>query len=206
MDADVKLVVGVGGTTRPGSSSEAALRLALALARGGGATTEIFDGAVLAGLPMYDPAASARTDEALRLVDAVRRADAVVISSAGYHGSIAGVVKNAVDYIEDLREDDRPYLDGRAVGCMATGAGWQAVVNTLHALRSVTHALRGWPTPIGVAIKTVPPVFAADGTCTDEHVRVQVGLMVAQILSFGGATERERVPALGAGGGETVDS
>ena len=64
-------------------------------------------------------------------------------------------MKNAIDLLEDLRGDSRVYLDGRAVGCIVTAAGWQGCNTTLGAMRGIVHALRGWPTPLGVT--STPP-------------------------------------------------
>jgi FMN reductase len=149
-------VVGIGGTTRIDSSSERALRTALAAAERHGATTELFAAESL-DLPMYVPDAAVRTDKARRLIDALAKCDAVIIASPGYHGGPSGLIKNALDYVEDLREDIRRYFDGRAVGCIACASGWQASTTTLVALRSIVHALRGWPTPLGVCINTAAP-------------------------------------------------
>jgi FMN reductase len=146
-------VVGIGGTTRSNSSSEWALRAALAAAERHGAETELFAAEAL-DLPMYVPDAPLRTDKARHLIGALARCDAVIIASPGYHGGPSGLIKNALDYVEDLREDVRPYFHGRAVGCIACASGWQATTTTLVALRSIVHALRGWPTPLGVCINT----------------------------------------------------
>ena len=154
-------VVGIGGTTRGNSSSERALRAALAAAEEHGAETELFAADAL-DLPMYVPDTTVRTNKARHLVDALARCDAVIIASPGYHGGPSGLVKNALDYVEDLREDARPYLDGRAVGCIACASGWQATTTTLVALRSIVHALRGWPTPLGVCINTSAQAHEAD--------------------------------------------
>ena len=48
-------VVGLGGTVRTGSSSEQALRIAVARAAAQGASTRVFGGSELAALPMYAP-------------------------------------------------------------------------------------------------------------------------------------------------------
>lgn len=149
------LVVGFGGTTREGSSSERALRSSLAAAERAGADTVLIAAWELE-FPMYRPDAEG-TSVADRFTDAIRRADGVIIASPGYHGAMSGLVKNALDYIEDLRGDARPYLDGRAVGCISCAHGWQATTTTLVSLRSVVHALRGWPTPLGVAINSAEP-------------------------------------------------
>ena len=72
-----------------------------------------------------------------------------MITSPGYHGTVSGLVKNALDYLEELRGDQRPYLDGRAVGLIAVARGWQASVSTLGTLRQVVHALRGLADTVG---------------------------------------------------------
>ncbi|RLK59943.1 NADPH-dependent FMN reductase [Actinokineospora cianjurensis] len=176
-------VVGIGGSLRADSQSERALRIALAGAAEAGAKTTALSGTDLV-LPFYDPAVPDRTDAARRLVDELREADGVILVSPGYHGTVSGLVKNALDYVEDLREDERVYLDGRAVGCVATAAGWQAAVNTLTALRSVTHALRGWPTPLGAAINTIGTKFDETGGCTDPNVPTTLRTIGLQVAEF----------------------
>ncbi len=176
-------VVGIGGSVRPDSQSERVLHAALEGARESGAKVRAITGADLA-LPFYDPHVTDRSPLATELVEALRGADGVLISSPGYHGMVSGLVKNALDYVEDMRDDERPYLHGRAVGCIGTAHGWQATVTTLQALRSVVHALRGWPTPLGVAINSSEPVFAADGTIADEAIALQLDLVGRQVLEF----------------------
>lgn len=69
-----------------------------------------------------------------------------LIWAAAHHGSVSGLIKNALDYIEDTTKEERVYLEGRTVGCIACAYGWQATGSTLNALRTIVHALRGWPT------------------------------------------------------------
>lgn len=177
------LVVGVGGTTREGSSTERALRHALAACEREGAETLLFAAGDL-DLPMYAPERPERTPEALALVDALRRADGVVIASPGYHGGISGLVKNALDYTEDIRDDERPYFDGRAVGCIVCAYGWQATMTTLISLRSIVHALRGWPTPLGVVINSADTVFDGEGNLTSPTLEQQLTLLGKQVVEF----------------------
>jgi FMN reductase len=176
-------VVGIGGTVRAGSSSEQALRIALARAAAAGATTRVFAGAELARLPMYAPDAGDGGPVARDLVAHLRRADGVVIASPGYHGSISGLVKNALDYTEDMRDDALPYLADRSVGLIVTAYGWQAAVTTLTALRAVVHALRGWVTPYGAAVNSLQTGFA-EGTCTDPRVVEQLHTVADEVVRF----------------------
>ncbi|GGM05593.1 NADPH-dependent FMN reductase [Nakamurella endophytica] len=175
-------IVGIGGSVDPGSQSGYALEAVLARARDGGAEVSSFTGRGLDFPPYHSGAQPPPT--ARDYVEAVRAADAVVISSPGYHGTVSGLVKNALDYLEELRTDDRPYLHGRAVGLIAVARGWQAAVTTLTTLRQVTHALRGWPTPLGMAVNSAVTRFDATGATEDGAVRTAVGLLTRQLLDF----------------------
>lgn len=177
------LIVGIGGTMRPGSGSEAALRIALGEADLRGCQTVCFAGSALS-LPMYDPTDPTRAQDAQALVEALREADGVIISSPGYHGSVSGMIKNALDYVEDTAKDEkRVYFDGLPIGCIAVAYGWQAAVNTLRTLRDIAHSLRGYPTPYGSAINAADRVFA-DGRCTDETVANGLRLVGAQVVDM----------------------
>lgn len=173
-------IVAIGGTVNPGSTTEQALRLAAAAAAAGGADLKVFGGAYLASLPHYGSEAHAKGDGS-ELVEAVRQADGVLIAAPGYHGTISGLVKNALDYLEDLSKDERPYLDGRAVGLIATAYGDQATMSTLFAMRSIVHALRGWPTPMGATIRTYRGLFSPDGECLEDRARMQLELVGQQV-------------------------
>ena len=176
-------IVAVGGTLRPGSSTEKAMQHVLNAAERAGARTRLISGPALQ-LPMYEPDNPERTDAARDLVAQLALADGIILGSPGYHGSISGLIKNALDYAEDLRGDRRPYFSGRAVGCIATGGGWPGAVNTLGALRDIVHALRGWPTPLGAAINSSEGVFDDDGQCVVPRVSQMLDLIAAEVLGF----------------------
>jgi len=177
-------IVGIGGTTRAGSSTEKALRYALKQCESRGAATICFGAEDLVAMPHFAPENPDRADVAQRMIKELRDADGIILASPGYHGTISGLVKNALDYTEDMRSDDHAYFSGRAVGCIATGAGWQGTMTTLITLRSIVHSLRGWPTPLGVAINTSTPIFSADGEPTDERVATNLRTLSEEVLSF----------------------
>ena len=177
-------IVGLGGSTRAASTTERAMLVALKAAEDAGARTEYFGGPFLCKLPIYSPENQKRTPEEQQLVEAIRKADGVIVATPGYHGGISGLVKNALDLLEELREDKRPYLDGRAVGCIVTAFGWQTTGMTLMALRGVVHALRGWPTPLGAALNTAEPLFDSSGACTDARSAMQLATVGRQVVEF----------------------
>jgi FMN reductase len=170
------LIVGIGGSTNPTSVTNRLLDACLAEVATRGARTASITGAELAELPIYagdaDPALVAP------LIDLVRAADCVVIGTPGYHGGMSGLVKNALDHLELLRDDDRPYLDGRAVGVIVTAAGWQACGTALVSVRSAIHSLRGWPTPFGVTVNS------AEQSPDDERVTGALHVLASQLVQF----------------------
>ena len=177
------LILGLGGTARRGSSTERLLRASLAAAEEAGAQTEIVAGDDLE-MPIYAPGTTDRDAKAKRLVDLFRRMDGIIIATPAYHGSLSGLVKNALDYTEDLRADERVYFDNCAVGCICCAGGWQAAGQTLTALRSIAHALRGWPTPFGAMVNSSLPIFGENGEVADESVAMQLQIVGRQVVEF----------------------
>ena len=187
---DKPLIVGIGGTIGAVSSTERALRIALDAVEREGFATRLFGGEDMARLPLYDPRATSRTSQEREFVDAVRKASGVIIASPGYHGSLSGVVKNALDLLEETAKDNRPYLADMPVGLIATAYGWQATGSTIAALRSIVHALRGWPTPFAAAINTQVTRFDEQGGATDPAVVEQLCLIGKQVARFAPLVER----------------
>ncbi|MGB3633378.1 MAG: NAD(P)H-dependent oxidoreductase [Rubrobacteraceae bacterium] len=163
-------VVGIGGTLRENSTSLGALKRVLQAAEEDGAHTELLDLREL-NLPMYVPGKSLQEyDENVgRFLESVRESDALVIGTAAYHGTLAGVTKNALDFIQFLSRDESPYLDGKVVGLVATAGGDQAATNATGALVNVVHALRGLVAPLMVPIPKSWQISDEEGNITDEN-------------------------------------
>jgi len=177
-------ILGIGGTSRPGSSSERALRVALDAAASLGCDTQLLGGDFITALPIYDVEHTQRTREERLLVEAVLRCDGIIVSSPGYHGTVSGPIKNALDLVEETAKAERVYLEGRAFGAIVSAYGWQACGTTLVTLRSVAHALRAWPTPFGATINATTPLFDADGACLDAAIEAQLRLVATQVVDF----------------------
>ena len=187
-------VVGIGGTLREGSSSLGALRRALDSAEDVGAEVELLDLRELA-LPMYEPGRPLDDygPEVRRFVEAVRGADALILSTAAYHGTLAGVTKNALDFTQFLARDERPYFDGRIVGLISTAGGDQAATNANGAMINVVHALRGIVAPLMVTIPQAWRITDGDGNITDENQGGRLDQLGALVVELA-----ELVPAVSA--------
>lgn len=164
-------VVGIGGTLRDGSTGLRALEEALRAAEEAGATTGLLDLRELA-LPMYEPGKPLQEygENVKEFVEAMRGADAMLWSTAAYHGTLAGVTKNALDFTQFMARDERPYLQDKVIGLIATAGGGMAGVNALNAMVNVVHALRGVAAPLSVPVAQSWRVFDEEGNIRDEEV------------------------------------
>ena len=176
-------IIGIGGTPRANSSTERALALALRTAETGGASTRMFGGEFLERLPHFNPGPGGPSPAQAELADAVRAADGIILATPGYHGSLSGVVKNALDTLELTRNDATPYFHGKPVGIIITADGAQAAGTTLMAVRAIIHAMRGWPTPFGAALNA-KDLFDDIGECREAKDAWQLGLVADQVMEF----------------------
>jgi FMN reductase len=184
-------ILALGGSTKPMAASERALRFAAAAASAAGADVRLVTGRELM-IPIYDTESSVRHVDAQRIIDELREADGIIVSTPGYHGGLSGMVKNALDYAEDLRHDARPYLEGRAVGCVVVAHGWQTAVGGLNQLRQTIHSLRGWPTPLGCAINDAEGLVGTDIESSDAALMQQLAIVGQQVTQFAFAQQALR--------------
>jgi chromate reductase len=96
-------ILGIAGSLRRGSHNRRLLRAA-GVALPPGAVLAEWDG--LAGLPAFDEDNENDPPEAVReLLDAIDRADALLIATPEYNASLPGALKNALDWAS------RPFPD-----------------------------------------------------------------------------------------------
>jgi azobenzene reductase len=134
-------------------------------------------------LPFYDPNLEVITDEhVLRMLNAVKEADGVILCTPEYHGGITGVLKNALDYM------GKEHFDGTVVLSMVS-AGGAVGVSSLQQLQSTVRYVHGINCPEWVSIGGDQRKFRADGSPEFDHVsaRVQktVAYFVHMIKAFG---------------------
>ncbi len=188
-------VVGIGGTLREGSRGLLALKEALRVAEEAGATTELLDLREL-DLPMYEPDKPFEEygEKVRELVEAMRGADALLWSTAAYHGTLAGLTKNALDFAQFLARDERPYLQDKVVGLIATASGGMGAVNAINAMVSIIHALRGVAAPLSVPVTPSWKAFDEEGNIRDEGVARRLeslGRLVVEMAAKLGSGARE---------------
>ncbi len=90
-------ILGVSGSMRENSNSARALGIMLEAARVRGAETRLLD-LREADLPMFRPRNPVISESVFEANEAVNWADAFLLASPDYHGSMSGAMKNFLDY------------------------------------------------------------------------------------------------------------
>ncbi len=173
-------VVGLCGSLRPGSWTRAALTIALAGAQEKGATTELLD------LRDYDlPLCTGEEEDPVqntlgiqRLRQRVAEASGIVLATPNYHGTLSGVLKNALDLMSS-RE-----FEGKVVGLVGVSGGRTGATSTLNTLRAIGRTLHAWVVPWEAWVYNASAAFTVDGNLSDaatEQRLKEVGRRVARL-------------------------
>lgn len=127
-------ILGISGSFRRDSHNTRLLRAA-ALALPPGVELELFDG--LAAVPSYceDADADPAPDAVARLREQIAGADALLIATPEYNGSIPGVLKNAIDWASRPFPDNA--LRGKPVAVIGASTGLFGAVWAQAELRKV---------------------------------------------------------------------
>jgi FMN reductase len=156
-------IVGIGGSLRPDSSSYQVLAVAIQRVQALGASTEILDLREM-DLPFCDGGEDyPGYPDVIRLRETVQEADGLILATPEYHGSVSGVLKNALD----LMSFDQ--LSGKVTGLISV-LGGQSNSNALNDLRVIMRWVHGWVIPEQIAIGQSWKAFGEDGKLLDEKL------------------------------------
>lgn len=84
-----------------------------------------------------------------------------------YHGSMTGVMKNCLDWLECTANYPKPYLTGKKVGLVCWADGVQAMQG-INAMDAVAKSLRAWTVPYSVPIQRFD-LFDENGVISDNY-------------------------------------
>ncbi|MCA9736628.1 MAG: NAD(P)H-dependent oxidoreductase [Gemmatimonadetes bacterium] len=162
-------IVGIPGSLRAGSYNRALLRAAAELAPSDLAI-ELFD---IAEVPLYN--ADLDTDEARpasvrALKDAVDSADGVLLAAPEYNYGVAGVLKNALDWVS--RPGFRSPFRDKPTGMMGAAPGLSGTMRGQEQLKLNLLGMAAAPFPHpGVVVPRCREKFDEDLRLTDDSVR-----------------------------------
>ena len=136
-------LLAVCGSTREHSYSGRLAIIALAAAREHGAETRLLDLNAL-NLPTYNPDKEDMDHEGLRVAtEAVNWADAFLLASPDYHGSMSGAMKNFLDFYW-------AEFAGKLFGYVV--ASHEKGLTVMEHMRTAVRQCYGWSLPYGVSV------------------------------------------------------
>jgi NAD(P)H-dependent FMN reductase len=134
-------VLGVGSSMRQGSYSTAALNMILDMAKGNEAETKLLD-LRQTNLPMLYTAKD-DTHEIGQATVIVEWADAYILATPDYHGSMSGSLKNFLDYFWSE-------FAGKTFGYIV--ASHEKGLTVMDQMRTAIRQCYGWSIPYGISI------------------------------------------------------
>jgi len=167
-------VLGVSGSLRRQSRSAIALRLLLDVAEQNGAEARMLDLRAVE-LPMYRPDREEPSEAQKNILAEVEWADAFVLTTPDYHGSMSGAMKNFLDYHwEELAGKLFAYI------CSSHEKG----LTVMDQMRTVVRQCYGWSMPYGVAFDGKADF---DGGMTLKNTRVEqrLKMMARDLVVYG---------------------
>jgi len=156
-------IVGINGSLRPGSYSAMALEVAISRVGALGVETEIIDLRKLS-LPFCNGGDDySDYPDVAQMQQTVKSAAGLILATPEYHGSVSGVMKNALDLMS-FEE-----LSGKVAGLISV-LGGQSNSNALNDLRIILRWVHAWVIPEQIGLGQAWKVFNEEGKILDEKL------------------------------------
>ncbi|NJK61476.1 MAG: NAD(P)H-dependent oxidoreductase [Synechococcaceae cyanobacterium SM2_3_1] len=163
-EPDAVKIVGIGGSLRENSHSYRALELAIERVAKLGAAVQILDLRQMT-LPFCQGSGDYEDyPDVARLRETVKAADGLILATPEYHGSVSGVLKNALDLMSF------EHLEGKVVGAISV-LGGKSNSNALNDLRLISRWVHAWVIPEQIAIGQAWQAFNDQGQIQEEKLR-----------------------------------
>ena len=166
-------ILGVASSMRESSYSTHVLKLALEKAEKRGVETKLLDLRELQ-LPMYRPEQNG-SPELDKVTEYVKWADAFVLASPDYHGSMSGVMKNFLDFFwSDFA--------GKTFGYIC--ASHEKGLTVMDQMRTAVRQCYGWSMPFGVSVNSDQD-FDKQGNITNENILSRIETIARDLVVYG---------------------
>jgi NAD(P)H-dependent FMN reductase len=183
MSKKIKLLV-ISGSMRSESYSSRVLELAKNKADSLGVQTELINLRNLK-LPFCDGGTNySGFPDLERFRQSVKKADALILVTPEYHGSVSGALKNAIDLL------DYEHLEGKACALIAICGG---IANTgaVNTLRIVCRWLHAHVIPEQLVISEVETAFDETGKFRNPAYDASLEKLVSRLVLFAGLFQQE---------------
>src|SRR5919204_2672135 len=169
-------ILGVGSSMRQGSYSTLAVKIVLEIAaKKYGAETRLLD-LRQTNLPLYNPADQLpKSNDIQKVVESVNWADAFVLASPDYHGSMSGTMKNFLDYFwEEFAGKTFAYL------CTSHEKG----LTVMDQMRTAVRQCYGWSLPYGISVNAKED-FNERGEIINELLDKRLKILAHDLVIYG---------------------
>jgi len=164
-------VLGISSSTRESSFSKIGLKMTLEKIKD--AETELLDLGENV-LPMFSPVNN-ESDVIAKVTNMVKNADAFILATPDYHGSMSGSMKNFLDYYWSE-------FAGKLFGYIC--ASHEKGLTAMDQMRTAVRQCNGWSMPYGVSIN-------GDEDCdenrniTNDKLNIKLGMLARDLTTYG---------------------
>lgn len=118
-------------------------------------------------LPFYSPDEDTEDANVREMLAAAARADAIILATPDYHGSVSGVLKNALDFLGKDQFDSKLVLS-------VSSAGGAVGTSSLTHLQTIVRNVHGINCPEWISIGAEQRRFGPDGEPEQDKVKERV--------------------------------
>jgi NAD(P)H-dependent FMN reductase len=181
-------ILGVAGSMRQESYSTLGLKMVLEEAKKYGSESHLLD-LRDRNLPLYDPGAPSSNDSSFnnsnnvleKITTALKWADALVLASPDYHGSMSGTLKNFLDYFwEDFA--------GKTFGYII--ASHEKGLTVADQIRTAVRQCYGWSMPYNISINGEKD-FDSEGNLVNSALVKRIKMLARDLVTYGTLIRRQ---------------
>jgi FMN reductase len=181
-------ILGVAGSMRQESYSTLGLKMVLEEAKKYGSESHLLD-LRDRNLPLYDPGAPSSNDSSFnnsnnvleKITTALKWADALVLASPDYHGSMSGTLKNFLDYFwEDFA--------GKTFGYII--ASHEKGLTVADQMRTAVRQCYGWSMPYNISINGEKD-FDSVGNLVNSALVKRIKMLARDLATYGTLIRRQ---------------
>lgn len=180
-------IVALAGSLRNKSFNHSVIEYAAKMAKELDAEVDLVSLAEL-DLPMFDEDVEAQgvPAGAATLKDKLRSADAILLASPEYNGSITAVLKNAIDWASRTESGAQPAFNNKVVALFAASPGGLGGLRGLNHVRDILSGIGALVLGQQLAIPAVHSLLDEQGQVVDEKTQQSIKGLTAQLVQVAG--------------------
>ena len=168
-------LIGIGSSLRKNSSSTKILRMVLEKSQRYGANAELIELHKI-NLPIFNPNKPREiSDDVTKLNNHMRNADAFILATPDYHGSMSGGMKNFLDYYWYE-------LSGKIFGYIVSSH--EKGLTVMDHMRTAIRQCYGWSLPYGLSIHSEEDFDQYDNI-NNPRLQLRIENMSRDIVTYG---------------------